>query len=119
MQNHRVVEPWSVVRCGIWCSNSLSNSMTKATSAYDSRADRGRPSSIKEIFKRHAMDSRADLSLGCHAFRQFPGSDQRVATQKEFLYFVPIDSACVQSQRDPALRCDVGGQIESGGLSLH
>ena len=32
-----------VVRCWIWCSDSLSNSMVNATSAWDSRADSGLP----------------------------------------------------------------------------
>ena len=33
--------PWRVVRCGIRCSNSLSDSIVKATSAWDNRAGRG------------------------------------------------------------------------------
>ena len=34
--------PWLVVRCGRRCSASLSNSIVNATSAWESRADRGR-----------------------------------------------------------------------------
>src|SRR5437763_8808300 len=34
--------PWLVVRCARRCSASLSNSIVNATSAWDSRADRGR-----------------------------------------------------------------------------
>src|SRR6185437_13006058 len=33
--------PWSVVRCGMPCSALLSHSIVNATSAWDSRADRG------------------------------------------------------------------------------
>jgi len=37
------VEPWLVVRCGIYRSNSLSNSIVNATSTWESRIDKGRP----------------------------------------------------------------------------
>jgi hypothetical protein len=37
------VPPWFVVRCGIRCSNSLSNSIMKATSASESSVDKGKP----------------------------------------------------------------------------
>src|SRR5262245_12676262 len=37
--------PWSVVRCGMPCSASLSHSIVNATSAWDSRADRGNDAS--------------------------------------------------------------------------
>lgn len=46
------------------------------------------------------------------------GCDQCVAAQQQFPHFVPIDFARVQSERDPALRCDVSGKIESVGLGL-
>jgi hypothetical protein len=40
------VEPWFVVRCGIRRSNSLSNSMIKATRVCERRVDSGRRSAI-------------------------------------------------------------------------
>jgi hypothetical protein len=49
------VEPCFVVRCGTKCSNSLSNSIVKATKTCDNSADNGRRTLMAEIILKQQL----------------------------------------------------------------
>jgi hypothetical protein len=70
------------------------------------------------VLERDRSGLTAELGFGFHRCRQPLRRDQGVAAQQQFLHFVPIDLTLVQPQRSPALRCQVGGQLISGRLSL-
>jgi hypothetical protein len=56
-------------------------------------------------------------SIYCfHPVHQSLGCDEEVAAQQKFPHFVPINFADVQTQCDPASRCNVRRQIKPAGL---
>jgi hypothetical protein len=63
------------VRCGIWCSNSLSNSTVKATRAWERSVDRGTRTGTPRIVGRHFLQGNPHLGAMTSSYVGSGGSE--------------------------------------------